>query len=136
MQMGSTEAIMALAADDDGAALLRHAVDASGASVLHAAAQCGRVSCIEALLTLGVDSTCTSTIRCSSSPAAQRRSNRTSCSVRVHATVHDIAPSDGSSMARWCVRGLSVASPAGAEVDARDEQGLTPYVIQRISQMP
>ena len=50
---------MALAADDDGAALLRHAVDASGASVLHAAAQCGRVSCIEALLTLGVGSTCT-----------------------------------------------------------------------------
>ena len=60
--MGSTEAIVALAADDDGVALLRRAVDASGASVLHAAAQCGRVSCIEALLTLGVDPTYTSTI--------------------------------------------------------------------------
>jgi hypothetical protein len=134
MQMGSTEAIIALAADDDGAALLRHAVDASGASVLHAAAQCGRVSCIEALLTLGVDSTCTSTIRCSSSPAAQRRSNRTSCPVRVHATIHDIAPH----MVLFYGHCACVAyqSPAGAEVDARDEQGLTPYVIQRISQMP
>ena len=44
-----------LTADDEGKALVRASVDATGATPLHAAAQCGRLSCVVALLALGVD---------------------------------------------------------------------------------